>query len=130
VTYLVEVPVEGGGRLLVEAADAELPADLELASARPGAVVTRARESLEEALDQIRPAVSAVSQRLRAMAPDELTVEFGLILGAEAGAIVARGTAEVHFTVTLTWRCEASPAGRQPRANGQPGAGGRPGADG
>ncbi|MFN2494470.1 MAG: hypothetical protein ABR608_00970 [Pseudonocardiaceae bacterium] len=33
--YLLEVPVEGGGRLLVQVSDAELPGDLQLASARP-----------------------------------------------------------------------------------------------
>lgn len=103
-TYLVEMPVEGGGRLLVEAGTAELPADLELASLRPGAVVTRARESLEKSLDQLRPAVHILSQRLRAMAPDEFSVEFGLTLGAETGVIVAKGTGSVHFTVTLSWK--------------------------
>jgi hypothetical protein len=35
VTYLVEVPVEGGGRLVVEAGPSLLPSDLELASSRP-----------------------------------------------------------------------------------------------
>lgn len=75
--YLIEVPVEGGGRLLVQVSDAELPGDLQLASARPGEVVTRARQSLEQALDQIRPAVRAVLDRLVAMSPDEVSVESG-----------------------------------------------------
>jgi hypothetical protein len=55
--YLIEVPVEGGGRLLVEASKAELPGDLQLAAARPGEVVARARQSLEQALAQIKPAM-------------------------------------------------------------------------
>ncbi len=102
--YLIEVPVEGGGRLLVQVSDAELPGDLQLASARPGEVVARARKSLEQALDQIKPAVQAVLDRLVAMRADEVSVEFGLTLGAETGLVVAKGTSEMHFAVTLGWK--------------------------
>jgi hypothetical protein len=41
------------------------------------------------------------------MAADEVAVEFGIVLGAETGAVIAKGTAEVHFNVTLTWKREA-----------------------
>ncbi len=102
--YLLEVPVEGGGRLLVQVSDTELPDNLVLASARPGEVVARAGKSLEHALDQIKPAVKAVLDRLVAMSPDEVSVEFGLTLGAETGLVVAKGTSEMHFAVTLGWK--------------------------
>ena len=108
--YLIEVPVEGGGRLLVQVSDAELPGDLQLASARLGEVVARARQSLEQALDQIKPAVRAVLDRLVAMSPDEVSVEFGLTLGAETGLVVAKGTSEMHFAVTLAWKRPGSVA--------------------
>lgn len=75
--YLIEVPVDGGGRLLVQASDAELPGELQLASARPGEVVARARQSLEQVLDQVKPAMRAVLDRLVAMSPDEASVESG-----------------------------------------------------
>jgi hypothetical protein len=84
--YLIEVPVEGGGCLLVQVSDAELPGALELA------------------LDQIKPAVRAVFDGLVAMSPDEMSVEFGLTLGAETGLVVAKGTSEMHFAVTLGWK--------------------------
>ncbi|MGH4022089.1 MAG: CU044_2847 family protein [Pseudonocardiaceae bacterium] len=108
--YLIEVPVEGGGCLLVQVSDAGLPGDLELAAARPGEVVARARQTLEQALDQIKPALRAVHERLVAVSPDEVSVEFGLTLGAETGVVVAKGTSEMHFAVTLAWkRSQASP---------------------
>ncbi|HET8681912.1 MAG TPA: CU044_2847 family protein [Micromonosporaceae bacterium] len=111
-TYLLDVPVEGGGRLLVQASEDELPGGLELAALRPGEVVARVEKSLEQALDQLRPAVAAVRDRLAAVAPDEMAVEFGIVLGAETGVVVAKGTAAVHFTVSLTWRQpRADPAG-------------------
>jgi Trypsin-co-occurring domain 1 len=104
--YVMEVPVEAGGRMLVQIPEDELPGALELASLRPGEVVARASESVEAAIDQIKPAVNAVATRLKAMAADEVTVEFGIVLGAETGAVIAKGTAEVHFTVTLSWKQE------------------------
>lgn len=69
--YLIEVPVESGGRLLVQVSDADLPGDLQLASARLGEVIARARQSLEQALDQIKPALRAVLDQLVAMSTDE-----------------------------------------------------------
>lgn len=108
-TYLVDVPVEGGGRLLVQVSEDQLPGGLELAALRPGEVVARVGQSLEQALDQVRPAVAALRDRLAAMAPDEMAVEFGIVLGAETGVVVAKGSSEVHFTVSLTWRQPPGP---------------------
>ena len=102
--YVIEVPVDAGGRLLVQASEDDLPGGLELAALRPGEVVARASESVEAAVDQIKPAVDAMASKLKAMAADEVAVEFGVVLGAETGAVIAKGTAEVHFTVTLTWQ--------------------------
>jgi Trypsin-co-occurring domain 1 len=103
VTYLVEFPVDGGGTLLVQASAEELPGGLELA-ASPGEVVSRARESVEHAFDKFKPAIGAVVKSLHAMAPDEFAVEFGIALSAESGVIIAKGSADVHFTVTLSWK--------------------------
>jgi hypothetical protein len=102
--YLIEIPVEGGGQLLVQARDDDLPGDLDLAAPRPGEIVAHASKSLETALDQVRPAVNAVVAWLKLMSPDEVSVEFGIVLGAETGVVVAKGTGEVHFTVNLSWK--------------------------
>lgn len=109
-TYLVEIPVEGGGQLRVQASDKDLSGALDLAAARRGEVVARAKESLERALDEVRPAISTVAKRLRALSPDEMCLEFGLVLTAESGAVIAKGSAEVHFTVALTWKRPGDPA--------------------
>ena len=118
--YVIEVPVDAGGRLLVQAGEDDLPGGLELASLRPGEIVARASESVEAAIDQIKPAVNAVSSRLKAMSADEVAVEFGIVLGAESGAVIAKGTAEVHFNVTLSWKRDASD--QQSRGRGRNGA--------
>jgi surfactin synthase thioesterase subunit len=120
---LVEFPVDGGGRLLVQALDADVPSNLELAALRPGEAIARAGESLETALDRIKPAIGAIASRLTAMAPDEAAIEFGIALGAETGAVIAKGTAEVHFTVTLSWKRAAGEQRPLPAAPGTPEAG-------
>jgi hypothetical protein len=124
VAYLVEFPVEGGGRLVVQAAADELPGSLDLAARSPGEIVAKARESVEQALDQVGPAIDAVLGRLRALSPAEVTVKFGIVLSAEAGAIIAKGGADVHFTATLTWRPSAmqsgGSAGSDSATTGQP----------
>jgi hypothetical protein len=102
-SYLIEVPMEGGGRLVVQASDEDLPNELVLAS-RPGEVVARAGQTLEAAFDQLKPALGAIRTGLAAVAPDEMTVDFGIVIGAETGIVVAKGSTEVHFTVTLTWK--------------------------
>lgn len=101
----MEVGVGAGGRLVVEVDPVDLPSgDVELASPEPGRVVARATETLEQSLETLQPALTAVVDRLRASAPAELAVQFGLKVGGEAGLIVAKGTAEVNFVVTLTWK--------------------------
>jgi NTP-dependent ternary system trypsin peptidase co-occuring protein len=114
-SYLIDVPVDGGGRLLVEASATQLPDELDLASARPGQVIARAGSSLEDALDGIKPAIRAVLQAMRAAGPDEVCVDFGLTLGAETGVVVAKGTSEVHFNVTVSWK--RAPAGGDDRTS-------------
>lgn len=111
--YLIEVPVEGGGRLVVQVSGEELPGDLQLA-ARPGEVVARAWQSLEQALDQIKPAVPAVLDRLVARSPDEVSVEFGLTLGAETGIVVTKGPARCAADVLADPTEPCSPAPPMP----------------
>jgi len=109
--YVMEVPVTGGGQLLVQIDEDDLPSGVvPAARRRPGQVVVLAKESVQEAIDQVKPAIDAVAERLKSLAADQVTVEFGLLLGAEGGAIVAKGKAEVHFTMTLTWG-KAAPDG-------------------
>lgn len=100
---LMEVPLGGDGRLLVVASDDET-SPLELAALRPGEVALHARQSLEHVVQQIGPVVEAFRCALASSRPDEMALEFGVLLGAETGLIVAKGNSEVHFTITATWK--------------------------
>jgi hypothetical protein len=118
VAEIVEFPVVGGGVLRVQAADGLGEDGDELVPATGiGEAVQRARESLNDVVGSVTPALAVVTRQLRRLAPDEMTVEFGLLLGAEHGVVVAKGKGEVHFTVTLAWKSEDGPAA--PKASEQ-----------
>lgn len=101
---LIKFPLEDGTSILVEAETAEVSGVVQ--AARGEGVPEKARQTFEAALEKIRPAAGAIIQKLRALhdPPDEITVEFGLKMSAEAGAIVAAGGVEANYIVTLMWK--------------------------
>lgn len=109
---LIEFPTEDGHSILVE-----VPSGV-------GGVVTRgdghsglfarAQQTFERALGSIQPAVQGVIDQLFSIEnrPDEVTVQFGIDLHAEAGAFIAAASTSSNFNVTLSWK-GPSPAGRE-----------------
>ncbi len=65
-----------------------------------------ANRTLDGAIDAVVPAAETLVRRLRETAggPDELTVEFGLQMSAQAGAYIAQATSTANFRVSMTWR--------------------------
>ena len=106
--YLLGLPVEAGSKdvLVFEVDRNEVSGDLVLASPEPGKIADRARVTLEEALDKLKPSLQKVVHMLKELSPDETVVEFGLKMGGETGVIIAKGTAEVNFTVRMSWKQE------------------------
>jgi len=99
---VVAYTLEDGSEILVEVEVAQAG----MVPAARGEVVEKGRQSLEKALASLRPAAQAVLDHLRRLSdpPDTITVEFGLKLGAEAGAILAASSMEAHYRITLTWK--------------------------
>jgi len=76
--------------------------------------VQRAAATFEEALSGVRAAAESALAVFRdgRLKPDEVEIEFGVKLSAEAGALIARTSADAHLTVKLSWSPERTPAGR------------------
>ncbi|MFF4985451.1 CU044_2847 family protein [Streptomyces sp. NPDC001046] len=92
----------GSGETAVFEVDADQAgSDLELAAG--GDIVARARISVSEALDHVRPVLARVVDATRDLGPQEVEIQFGLKMGGEAGVIIAKGTAEVNFAVRMVW---------------------------
>ena len=65
--------------------------------------VLKAGQTLESALGSVRDAAKAALDALTKLSPETLEVEFGIKLAGEAGALIAKTSAEGHFTVRLSW---------------------------
>src|SRR5262245_28695589 len=99
---LLELDVADGGSILVEVDE---PEERLTRGGRPGEVITKAGETLEEVLGQLGPVVQGIVSQIRANAewPDEVQIEFAVKLSADANVIVARSGAEANFRIALTW---------------------------
>jgi hypothetical protein len=73
------------------------------AVSRNSAGVVVAGQRLESALASVREAAQATLDTLAKLSPETVEVEFGIKLAGEAGAMIAKTSAEAHFTVTLSW---------------------------
>jgi len=104
VKQLVEFPPEGGGVVLVEVEERDEAGPQRVG--RLDEVVETSEKSFQAALGQIRPAVDAMMETLAGLAsrPDEINAQFGIKLGAKAGAFLASADAEAQFTVSLKWK--------------------------
>jgi hypothetical protein len=106
---LVEFPSETGEPILVEVEDVRLAGETRR-SLSPSAVVERAQTSFEDALEKARPMASSLVAKLRTIGdaagspPDEVQVEFGIVLSAEVGAVLAAASAGANYKVTMTWK--------------------------
>jgi hypothetical protein len=99
---IVEYELEDGGSILVEV---DVPEGGGFERVSRTDEITKASISFDQALDQVKPVAQKVIKKLRDITdpPDEITVEFGLKLGAKAGMVLASADAEANYTVTLTW---------------------------
>lgn len=106
-TMLVKLAVSDHSEItaIFEVDESEIPGEMVLAATPdPGKATEVATVSLDDALARAEPTLRHIADRLRAMSPDEISLEFGLKVGGEAGVIFAKGTAEVNFVVRLAWR--------------------------
>jgi hypothetical protein len=106
VASFVDVPLPGGGSLIVEVTE-ELD-DGVVRAGRVQSIADAASESFESALDRVRLAASVVRDKMSALdvAPNEVTVEFAIKLGTAAGVVVASASAEANLKVLVRWTGE------------------------
>ncbi|MEU8323776.1 CU044_2847 family protein [Nonomuraea sp. NPDC048881] len=100
-TELMKFETAEGGQVVVEVSEQEPGVHR---AARSGGVV-EVRRRFEEALTDVRDAALSALAVFRdgRLQPDEVEMEFGVRLNAEAGAVIAKTTVEGHLVVKLTW---------------------------
>ncbi|MFJ6749845.1 MULTISPECIES: CU044_2847 family protein [unclassified Streptomyces] len=99
---LLRFPLDGGGEVTVEARADE--AGMAGASRGDGAIAT-GTSTFNRALDGVRDAADAALRSFSTLAqrPDEVQIQFGVRLTAEAGAVITKTGVEGHLQVTVTW---------------------------
>jgi hypothetical protein len=109
---LMRFELDDGGSVIVEITSDD--PGITRAS-RTSDAIRSAAASFESAMGGVRDAATSALRYFRDVSqpPDEVTIEFGVALTAQAGAVIAQTTADAHLQVTLTWR----------RPDGQPGTG-------
>jgi hypothetical protein len=97
---LVEVQIDGKPIVFATAGSREGgPA----AYTGAGAVVSKAQETFDQALDTVRVLGGAVSRKLEGLAFANAEVEFGITITGSGKFIVAEASAEASVKVTLTF---------------------------
>lgn len=98
---LTEFKTEEGALVTVEGVDEEAGARLVSRGEGP----LQATRTFEGALDGVRAAAQSALRVFRdgSLKPDSVELEFGVKLSAEAGAVIAKGSAEGHLIVKLSW---------------------------
>jgi hypothetical protein len=112
VKRLIEFPLEDGSSVLVESDEAEAKGPV-VRGVGPRDMAEKAEQTFETALGRIKPVAGAVIARLRDLSdpPEQVGIEFGIKLGAKAGAFITSADAEATFKVTLTWKREIKEKG-------------------
>ncbi|NML52555.1 hypothetical protein HHL19_17970 [Streptomyces sp. R302] len=102
--HTVEVPLEDSGGETVRVQIREVDEAL-VRVGRGGRSIARAERSFGQMLDTVRPVAESFVGRFRelANAPDEITLEFGVSLSAEADVVIASTATAANFSVSLTW---------------------------
>ncbi|UZI30610.1 CU044_2847 family protein [Streptomyces sp. VB1] len=100
----VEVPLEDGSDEAIRVQIREVDESL-VRVGRGDRSVARAERSFGQMLDTVRPVAESFVGRFRGMAnaPDEITLEFGVSLSAEADVVIASTATAANFSVSLTW---------------------------
>ncbi|MBT2896290.1 CU044_2847 family protein [Streptomyces sp. McG3] len=100
----VEVPLEDGSDEAIRVQIREVDDSL-VRVGRGDRSVARAERSFGQMLDTVRPVAESFVGRFRGMAnaPDEITLEFGVSLSAEADVVIASTSTAANFSVSLAW---------------------------
>jgi hypothetical protein len=103
---IAEFSLENGTKFLVEVDEPESTGGIERVAFGRRQVL-KAQQTLEEALQRVKPVASTILTELKTgltTPADEVEVKFGLKLTLDAGAIFTSIGSEVTYEITLKWK--------------------------
>lgn len=108
--HLVEYPLNDGSTVVIEV-DEPASDDTEYVG-RGEELLTKAKETLEDAIQKILPAAKAVVEKVKNIETDadEIEIAFGVRLNSTFSVLISSVSAEANFDVTLRWHNEKKSA--------------------
>ncbi|MGO9571986.1 MAG: CU044_2847 family protein [Desulfomonilaceae bacterium] len=106
---LVRIPTESEDFLVLEIEEPEKGLEMFDFARGPAEEVFDAKEKLEDALDRMKGSLKVVFDKIKEipdLAPNQIEVELGLAFTAEAGFVVAKGSASANFKVKVVWKSD------------------------
>ncbi|MCA2723101.1 MAG: hypothetical protein IM333_03455 [Microcystis sp. M048S1] len=72
---------------------------------RTDEIAVKAAQSFEDALNGIKPVANAIINKVKSLnePADQVEVKFGIKMTVGLGAIIASGSADVNYEITLKW---------------------------
>ncbi|MBD2774570.1 CU044_2847 family protein [Iningainema tapete] len=100
---IVEFPLENGDSIFVEIDE---PVDIDSRIGLRDEIVEKANQTFESALEKIKPVANVILTKVRSLhqPADEVEVKFGVKIVAGLGAVIASGSGEVNYEITLKWK--------------------------
>jgi len=103
---LIEFPLEDGTTIIIEVESLESESGM-IEAASPGEIVKKAKQTFENSLEKIQPALLSVVEKIRnlnfSQKPKEIEIQFGLKLTATSGVVIAAAGVEANFEIKLKW---------------------------
>ena len=103
-TELIPFEAEDGAIFMVEVEDNSRTTR----SGRGNEPEEKAPKRFEKALAPLKSVAGLVMNKIREIkdSPEEVTLEMGVKLTAEAGAVLTKAGGEAHFKLTIKWKNE------------------------
>jgi Trypsin-co-occurring domain 1 len=98
---LARFGLEDGGWAIVELNDVD--PELRVASVGRSGRILDAGSNFEDALRSVARVANAAIAQFRESSPNEVEIQFGVRLSAEAGAVIASNSGEGHLHIKLAW---------------------------
>lgn len=103
---LARLSLADGSSILIEADDAPIDGPVQIG--RGDAVIKDLPSAFQKVMAPVAEMAKEAIAQLRAAGPDEVEIEFGVNLAAQAGAVIAKIDSGCHVKVTAKWQRGAS----------------------
>lgn len=102
---IFELPVASGGTVFLEVDERDRGAKTYRGSGSD-TVIKAAGETFDSVVGRLRPVADALASQLGSLghAPNEVSVEFGVKLTADASVVIAKAASDASLRITLSWQ--------------------------